>query len=186
MLLFVYWKTRNLPVMHRRPLFITVEKTNTGFCIPNNLFTSMKKKKGPIVFCKTITNCWRQTTWNIVQWKKFSNHSFCSHCSGEAKPQDKVRASFSQCLIAALLKNTQCQHHCLSSPDSHKSSGLLFDKLESQFGYAAWANYTHYCKFRQRIKSDIHPVLLSFIFENVTVKTLVSAQDLQTFINIFV
>ena len=56
MLLFVYWKTRNLPVMHRRPLFITVEKTNTGFCIPNNLFTSMKKKKGPIVFCKTITN----------------------------------------------------------------------------------------------------------------------------------
>ena len=124
---------RNLPVMHRRPLFITVEKTNTGFCIPNNLFTSMKKKKR--------TNSFLQ------------NHY---------------------------------QHHCLSSPDSHKSSGLLFDKLESQFGYAAWANYTHYCKFRQRIKSDIHPVLLSFIFENVTVKTLVSAQDLQTFINMFV
>ena len=27
----------------------------------------------------------------IVQWKKCSNHSFHSHCKGEAKPQIKIR-----------------------------------------------------------------------------------------------
>ena len=173
--------------MHRRPLFITVEKRNTGFCIPNNLFTSKKKKKGPTVFWKTIPNHWRQTTWDNSMKEIFKSQFLQSlQWWSKTTNEDKVRTSFSQCLIAALLKNTERQHHCLSSPDSHKSGGQLFGQLESQFGGASWANYTHFCKFQQRIKSDIHPVLLSFIFENVIVKTLVSAQDLQTFINVFV
>ena len=139
--------------MHRKPLFITVEKTNTGFCIPNNLFTLMKKKKGLTVFCKTITNHWRQTTWNSSMKEIFKSQFLQSlQWWSETTNEDKVRASFYQCLIPVLLKNTQRQHHCLSSPNSHKSGGLPFGKLESQFGCAAWAHYIHFCKFRQRIK----------------------------------
>ena len=153
-------EAKKFSVIHRRPLFVIVEKTNTGFCIPNNLFTSMEKKKGLPVFCKTITNHWRQTTWNGSKKEIFKSQFLQSlQWWSETTNEDKLRASFSQCLIAALLKNTQHQHHCLLSPNSHKSGGLLFGKLESQFGCAVWANYTCFCKFQQRIKSDICPVL---------------------------
>ena len=129
----------------------------------------MKKKKGPTVFCKTITNHWRQTTWNSSM-KEILKSQFLQSLQSlqwwsKTANEDNARASLSQYLAGALLKNTQCQHHCLLSPNSHKSGGLLFGKLESQFSCAAWANYTHFCKFWQRIKSDFHPVLLLHIWK---------------------
>ena len=145
-----------------------------------SFYISEKEKKDRQFFAKPL---------QTIEGQQHSSMKeiFKSQCLwSETTNEDKERASFSQCLIAALLKNTQRQHHCLSSPDSHKSGGVLFGKLESEFGYATWANHTHFWKFRQRIKSDIRPVLLSFLFENVIVKTLFSAQDLQTFIYMFV
>ena len=148
----------------------------------------MKKKKGPTVFCKTITNHWRQTRWNSSM-KEILKSQFLQSLQSlqwwsKTTNEDNARASFSQYLAGALLKNTQCQHHCLLSPNSHKSGGLLFGKLESQFSCAAWANYT-FANFGKESRV-IFIQFFCFIFENVIVKTLVSAQDLQTFINVFV
>lgn len=36
----------------------------------------------------------------------------------------------------------QCQHHKLSSPNSHESAGILIGRLELQFGCAALAMQT--------------------------------------------
>ena len=83
-------------------------------CIPNNLFTSMKKKKGPTVFCKTITNHRRQTTWNSSVKEILKSVLQSLQWWSETTDEDKVRASFSQCLIAALLKtpNASTIVHC--------------------------------------------------------------------------
>ena len=42
------------------------------------------------VFAKTLQTIDGKQP-ETVQCKKFSNHSFCSHCSGEIKPQIKIR-----------------------------------------------------------------------------------------------
>ena len=62
MLLFVYNRSREISVTHKRPFFLRLKKTNTGVYVRKNLFTS--RKKWLTVFCETSTNHSRQTTWN--------------------------------------------------------------------------------------------------------------------------
>ena len=50
---------------------------------------SMEKNDWQYLAKKAQTNEGKQH--EIVQWKKFSNHRFHSHCSGEAKAQIEIR-----------------------------------------------------------------------------------------------
>ena len=65
-----------------------VDKTNTGVYVHNNLFTSMEEMINSF-FVKPVQTI-QGKQHETVQWKLFINPGFCSHCSGETKPQIKM------------------------------------------------------------------------------------------------
>ena len=96
-----------------------------------------------------------------------------------------VKASFFQCLITASLKNTNTmQHHKFMSPDSHDSYS---------YSLAGWSHSLVVLHKQttltllQRIKSDIHPVLLKpHYLTMLLLRSLLFAHNFQIFMHMFV
>lgn len=89
-------------------LLIVYNRSQKIFSNANETFISLQSKKQTqtSAFLTTFLRQWKKNDWQflakplqtciehkqheIVQWEKFSNHSFHSHCGGEAKPQIKI------------------------------------------------------------------------------------------------
>ena len=90
MLLFVYNRNWEIFSNEHKDLFSLQLKKQTQASAFLTIFSHQwKRKKDQQFFAKPLQTI-EGKQHEIVQWKKFWNHSFCSHCSGEAKPQMKI------------------------------------------------------------------------------------------------
>ena len=89
LLLFVYNGSREIGNAQETFISLRLEKINT-VCVHNNIFTSMEKEMIES-FSRNQHESLKQTARNHEFNESNFNHSFCNDCSGESKPQIKIR-----------------------------------------------------------------------------------------------